>query len=183
LQIRRNAGLGRGRESYNVELSGIYFKNLSFFLTASSPIFNLTSNDQNRYDIITPYEQTRYWLKVSGSGFTRKLEFGLQARSSRPGLELIGGTLRASPIGSSYLLADGYYDRQTKARTYYARLGYYLYNGIDMYYEYDSYRSDLVEATRQAIGIDIALRPRFSLGLKYIFGESNGYQYQSRLWM
>jgi hypothetical protein len=183
LKIKRNLGLGRGQETYNIETYLFWKKYSRLFITASAPSYRFSSKEPGLYEIITPYNTTEYRVKW-GFFLGKKTELGLSALGTRKAPEFYGAFLRTAPFGKKfYGMFEIDYNRIFEETVSYARLGYLVYRGFDIYYEYDASSSELLEDIDQSIGVTWNIRPRFQVSFKINFESDKAQQFQYYGWL
>jgi len=180
LFIKKNNRLGRGSESYNLELWG-YKKNLfQSFYTVSSPAFRFTSTEENFYRLGTVQGNT-HRVKIGYMGINRT-EIGISAKAVRE-VDTYGMYIKTAPYNNKfYTFFELDYNRLFEQRLDYFRAGYFIWRGMDFFIETDGLTSEFTKERKTYLGLDWSIRPRFEISLKFAFSNQYADQYQFHSW-
>lgn len=172
LGIKRIAGLSRGSESYNLELwaAGKYYE---LFYTVSAPSFYIESADKNFYRLASQTHRLRFSFlpikrHIVGFNFLTS-EFQ----------KMRGLFYQGSLFKNQYIFYE--YNADESQSALYARFGYFVFRGFDLYYEADESKNDFGSVRNSYLGLEWMVRPRFELSFKLSLGEAPS-QYQTHLW-
>ena len=176
LSIKRIAGLSRGSESYNIELwdAGKYYE---IFYTVSAPSFYLESADKNFYRLATQEGTQAHRLRISILPIKRH-NVGLNFFTSEFA-KMRGVFYQGSLFKKQYLFYE--YNFTENQGALYARFGYFLFRGFDLFWEADQSKNRFSSTRNSYVGFDWMVRPRFEISLKISLGDSPS-QYQAHLW-
>lgn len=152
-------------------------------MTASAPSYRFASVEPGYYELITPYEESEYRVKM-GLYPAKKLEIGFNLLARRPGIEVIGTYAKLAPFDNkAYLMLEYDHNRIFEDGYGYARLGSFIYRGFDVFYELDSYINGDLSDHSQAIGLSWNPRPRFNISFKINLDQNKYNQYQVYGWL
>lgn len=182
LYIKKSNGLGRGSESYNLEI-WLYKKNwFQSFFTVSAPSFRFTSTEENFYRLGTPIGN-RFRAKI-GLLPIKKTEIGFSFLWNVKELETYGFYAKSAPFNNKfYTIGELDIGRSALQRMGYVRSGYFMWKGMDFFAELDSLQNDLENVNKLYIGLDWSIRPRFEIGIKISLLKQYPSQYQLHGWL
>lgn len=183
LFIKKQALLGRGSETYNIETWGYLKDWFQVFYTVSAPKFRLTNRKtDNLYKLMTPYYETKHFVKAGYIGFS-DTEIGINVKRGSIVTEMVGAYIKTAPfITPYYLLAEHDVDTIRETSVTYARLGLYK-KGFDIYFELDR-RAERIQVDKKFwLGLDWMFRPHFQVSLKVDLANSGNIQGQWFEWL
>lgn len=178
LFIKSQTGLGRGQEIYGVG-GWIANKILQLYGSIGTQDFTLDSLDDGTYQLVNRQPQAAR-LRLSYIGIDRN-EIGFNY--AKIGKEsLFGIFAKSSVLKNQYTFIE--WDKSASMEVMYARLGYFVFRGLDLYFDYQSSRS-FSESNIRSFGLDWMVAPRLELGIKSLTDNLGNQQAlgQVHLWL
>lgn len=159
LFIKSRLGLARGNEIYG--LGGWYAtRDMQVYGSVGTRDFTLDSLDDGTYQLINREPQAAR-VRLSYIGIDQ-LEIG--ANWAQLGSETYWGIFgKSSLIKDQYALIE--FDKGDELEVIYARLGYFVFRGFDIFYDYQSSRS-FSETSIRGFGLDWMVAPRLEIGIR-----------------
>lgn len=167
LRIKSLFGLSRGDEIYGVQAWYVHDKSWQVFASHGSPNFILDSRDTGLYEA-RPVENSISRLRLSYVG-VKKLELGVNMM--RDCEEYSGGVFaKFSLVKDQYAMME--YGHKESLGVLYARTGFYVYRGIDLFADYELTRETSIDTVR-SVGVSWMVFPRVEFDGKLSFDDDN----------
>jgi hypothetical protein len=180
LSIKKALGFGRGQEKFIVQTAWLnrWFEVRALRLQSEIKI----EKDERNWPVNRSETEPEHIFEVKLKRI-EGFEFGLHQKRSDEGVSMEGYSLRIGK-GRAYILMEQDRNPLKGIEAMYARTGFYPFQGLDAYFEFDRLASLGTATDTRTLGVSWMIRPRTELEASFAQSARGNFYTQSlKLWL